>query len=68
MLTLTNSSPYATSYTLLAEENAWPLAFSPAVTPSLGPGQMTTVQMTVRPPAGTAAVQDRRFGQCAIGP
>ena len=58
MLTLTNSSPYATSYTLLAEENAWPLAFSPAVTPSLGPGQTTTVQMTVRPPAGTTAVQE----------
>jgi dienelactone hydrolase len=57
-LTLTNSTPYATSYTLLAEENAWPVVFSPAVTPSLAPDQVTTVQVTVWPPTATSSPQD----------
>ncbi len=58
-LTLTNSSPYTTSYTLLAEENAWPVAFAPPQTASLAPGQATTVQAVVQTPAGVMLAGDR---------
>ncbi len=57
-LNLTNSSPYATSYTLLAEENAWPAAFLPAQTAILAPGQATTVQVIVQAPAGAPLAGD----------
>lgn len=57
-LTLTNNSPYATSYTLLAEENAWPVVFFPPQTAALAPGQATTVQATVQSPAGAALAED----------
>lgn len=59
LLTLTNGSPYATAYTLLAEENVWPVFFTPAVTPVLASGQAAAVQVVVRPPAGAAAGGDR---------
>lgn len=57
--TLTNTGPYATSYTLLAEDNAWPVHFSPAITPLLDPGQSLPVQVTVALPASATAATDR---------
>lgn len=50
-VTLTNTSPYVTSYTMLAEDTPWPPTFVPVQTPALNPGAAISVQVTVQPPA-----------------
>lgn len=60
-LTVTNLSAQSTSYTLLAEDDAWPAApapwpvtFVPGQTPVLGPGQSAVVTAQVQLPGSPA--------------
>lgn len=61
-LTLTNTGPTATRFTLTAKESAWPTALSPVHTPLLNPGASTTITALVtiplnpNPPSDTALI------------
>ena len=52
-ITVQNVGTYATSYSLLAEGNAWNTSFSSLHTPVLSPGGSATVHAYVTVPAGT---------------
>lgn len=49
-LSLTNTSPVTTALTLLAEDNAWAVTFTPPETAALSPGQATEVVARVQAP------------------
>ncbi|MCS6845066.1 MAG: hypothetical protein NZ528_12210 [Caldilineales bacterium] len=57
-LTLTNAGPLTTALTPLAEDNAWPVSFSPPQTAALAPGQAAAVVVQVSPPPAAGATTE----------
>ncbi len=51
-VSVTNTGPASTSYTLLAEENYFPVAITPQQTSSVAPGQSATVALAATVPVG----------------
>lgn len=58
-VTLTNTSRWASTFDVLAEDQAWSTVISSPTTGVLAPGQATTFSVTVTPPAGEFNALDR---------
>lgn len=56
--TLTNLGTQPASYTLLSEDNTWPLTFQPAQTPVLAPGAQAAITVLVDVPISPPASVD----------